>query len=223
MKKIIEHVKVKIPVGRIVLDGDLTLPENSNSLILFSHGSGSSRHSPRNKFVAGILNQNGFATLLIDLLTEEEDSIYENRFNIELLTERLIAVTKHLKNQENIKHYKIGYFGASTGAACALIAAAKLKPNISAVISRGGRPDLAGNYLKNVEAPTLLIIGGLDTEVIELNKMAFNALNCEKELTIVNGATHLFEEDDKLEQVAHLATNWYNKHLSKFIVTHKEH
>jgi putative phosphoribosyl transferase len=206
--------EINIPVTEgINLKGNLTIPDNPNALIIFSHGSGSSRFSPRNRHVAEILNQAGFATLLTDLLTEEEDDIYENRFNIDLITERLVAVTNYVMQIWDLSDLPIGYFGASTGAASALKAAAILHTTIKAVVSRGGRPDLAGTSLSRVTAPTLLIVGSLDVPVIELNEQAYSALNCTKRIQIVNGATHLFEEPGKLEEVAELATDWFSEHL----------
>jgi putative phosphoribosyl transferase len=206
--------EINIPVTEgINLKGNLTSPDNPNALIIFSHGSGSSRFSPRNRHVAEILNQAGFATLLTDLLTEEEDDIYENRFNIDLITERLVAVTNYVMQIWDLSDLPIGYFGASTGAASALKAAAILHTTIKAVVSRGGRPDLAGTSLSRVTAPTLLIVGSLDVPVIELNEQAYSALNCTKRIQIVTGATHLYEEHGKLEEVAELATDWFSEHL----------
>jgi len=206
--------ELSIPVGRgINVKGNLNVPANPVSLVIFSHGSGSSRFSPRNKHVADVLNKSNIATLLADLLTPEEDSIYENRFNIDLLTERLIAVTKYTSELFDLKNIPVGYFGASTGAASALKAAAKLSDIIRAVVSRGGRPDLAGNALPQVKASSLLIVGSLDSGVIELNEGAYSMLRSEKKIEIVQGATHLFEEPGKLDEVAELATAWFNKHL----------
>lgn len=198
---------------KIDLTGDLTIPHNAKGLVIFSHGSGSSRFSSRNSYVAEKLNKHGIATLLTDLLTEEEDQVYMNRFNIDLLTERLIAVTNYMVRYPDLERTAIGFFGASTGAASALKASAVLKEKISAIVSRGGRPDLASKSLKEVSAPTLLIIGGLDKDVIVLNKEAYQQLRCEKEWRIVDGASHLFEEPGKLDEVANLAVNWFNKHL----------
>ncbi len=197
----------------ISLKGNLNIPDNSKAFVVFSHGSGSSRFSSRNRHVAEILNKHNIATLLTDLLTEEEDRNYENRFNIDLLTDRLVIVTNQVVQLLGIKNLPVGYFGASTGAASALKAAARLKGIIQAVVSRGGRPDLAGHSLPEVKAPTLLLIGSLDTDVITLNQQAYYKLNCEKEIQIVKGAGHLFEEPGKLNEVAKLATEWFNKHL----------
>jgi pimeloyl-ACP methyl ester carboxylesterase len=205
--------EISVPIGNLTLKGNLNIPDKTNSIIIFSHGSGSSRFSTRNNYVAGILNKEKITTLLIDLLTESEDSIYENRFNIDLLTERLIAVTSHVRQLPELGNLVIGYFGASTGAASALKAAARLKDTINAVVSRGGRPDLAKSALAEVKAPTLLIVGSLDEEVIELNEQAYSLLNCEKKLEIVDGASHLFEESGKLDEVARLATDWFKNHL----------
>ena len=204
---------VNIPIDSINLEGELIIPKNCLGLSIFAHGSGSSRKSPRNVFVAEVLQKAGLGTLLFDLLTEKEDEIYENRFDIPLLAERLKVATNWLKSQKESENLKIGYFGASTGAAAALIAAADLGEEIGAVVSRGGRPDLAMDVLNKVKAPTLLIVGGDDTEVIELNQLAYNALQSQKELSIVPGATHLFEEPGTLEQVAESAKNWFLKYL----------
>lgn len=197
----------------ITLHGNLTIPPGVESFVIFSHGSGSSRFSPRNRHVAEILNKNRIATLLTDLLTESEDRIYESRFNIELLTERLVEVTRYAIELPGFGNIATGYFGASTGAASALKAAALLPHVISAVVSRGGRPDLAGSSLSSVKASTLLIVGSLDREVIHLNELAFAELYGIKEMKIVNGATHLFEEPGKLDEVAELAVDWFKKHL----------
>lgn len=196
----------------IVLKGNLNLPDSPLALVIFSHGSGSSRFSPRNSYVAGILNEHHIATLLTDLLTEEEDEAYENRFNIDLLTKRLVTVTNQVRSLPETENLKLGYFGASTGAASALQASAHLKKFIKAVVSRGGRPDMA-QYLEEVVAPTLLLVGGYDTEVIELNKEAYQKLNCLKELHIIPRATHLFEEPGKLEEVADDALQWFERYL----------
>lgn len=204
---------VEIRISDVVLEGDLFIPEDAKGIVLFAHGSGSSRHSPRNRYVAGVLQKEGMATLLIDLLTKKEDSVYETRFNIDLLVSRLLEITEWLKEQEETKELSVGYFGASTGAAAALKAAARSKVGIFAVVSRGGRPDLAESALDKVDAPTLLIVGGDDSVVIELNQMAYRKLNAPKELVIVPGATHLFEEPGTLEEVARLATRWFHKHV----------
>ena len=205
--------EICIPAGSVKLDGILVLPDKAKSLVLFAHGAGSSRLSPRNKFVAGVLQKAGIATLLFDLLTEQEDMIYENRFNINLITKRLIAATNYICKHPKCKNLKIGYFGASTGAAAAINAAAQLK-FIRAVVSRGGRPDLAAAAnLDELKAPILLMIGGNDDVVIELNKQAFAKISCEKKLEIVSGATHLFDEPGTLEEVAGLASDWFVKNL----------
>lgn len=200
---------MKIPLKQVTLDGDLVIPKNAVGLVIFAHGSGSSRQSPRNKMVADELNQAGHATLLFDLLTEEEDRNPEARFDILLLTKRLVEVALYFQKEK----LKIGFFGASTGAAAALKAAAELGIKVSAVVSRGGRPDLAGSSLQRVTAPTLLIVGGADTVVIELNQLAYDELGCDKKLEIIEGATHLFEEPGTLAQVAHLAVKWFTKYF----------
>lgn len=204
---------VVIRLDHIELQGDLVIPDDAAGLVIFSHGSGSSRLSPRNRMVAEHLWKHRFATLLFDLLTEAEDLNHRNRFNIELLTGRLGAVTRWAKQQENLKDLPIGYFGASTGAASALCAAAALGSDIKTVVSRGGRPDLAMDHLAKVTAPTLLIVGGWDAEVAELNREALARIPAEKRLDIIPGATHLFEEPGKLEEVADLAEEWYRRHL----------
>jgi dienelactone hydrolase len=196
-----------------VLSANLTVPENPQGLVIFSHGSGSSRLSPRNRYVAEVLNEAGIATLLTDLLTMAEDSHYETRFDIDLLTSRLENVTYWVWTEPDLSNLPIGYFGASTGAASALRAAAALKNKIMAVVSRGGRPDLAKSALPMVKAPTLLMVGSLDGPVIEMNTDAFERMKCPKRLEIVEGASHLFEEPGKLEEVAKLATDWFEKHL----------
>ena len=206
---------VHIPVEPVVLEGVLDIPEGAHALIIFAHGSGSSRHSKRNKYVAEVLREVGLGTLLFDLLTREEDMIYENRFDIPLLAKRLSSVTRWVKEQAQTTNLRIGYFGASTGAAAALIAAAEPASEVGAIVSRGGRPDLAEQSLKRVKAPTLLIVGGDDHIVIQLNQQAYNSMRAEKALRIIPGASHLFEEPGALEQVAHLAAEWFNKYLSK--------
>jgi putative phosphoribosyl transferase len=198
---------------KITLIGNLNNPPGANSLVIFSHGSGSSRFSIRNKYVAEIFNKGKIATLLTDLLTEQEDRIYKNRFDIDLITERLITITKQMLQRPELQYLKVGYFGASTGAASALKAAAMLGDTIHAVVSRGGRPDLAKEALAGVKAPTLLILGSLDEEVIELNQRAYSMLQCEKKLEIIHGATHLFEEPGKLDEVASFATKWFTQYL----------
>ena len=206
--------EVKINVGRKILEGELILPVNAAGIIVFSHGSGSSRFSIRNQSVAAYLHQKHFGTLLFDLLTSIEDRRYLNRFDIELLTKRLIGATEWVEDFPPARGLRVGFFGASTGAASALKAASYL-PQIGAVVSRGGRPDLALDSLANVDAPTLLIIGSLDYDVLQMNKKAYQALHCEKRLEIVEGATHLFEESGTMEQVANLAANWFEKYLSE--------
>lgn len=201
---------VAIASGPTNLDGTLTLPANATGVVLFAHGSGSSRHSPRNTFVAGVLNAAGIGTLLFDLLTSTEDRDYQTRFDIALLTSRLLAATGWARNDADATRLPLGYFGASTGAAAALAAAAVPGNDIAAVVSRGGRPDLAGaDALARVVAPTLLIVGGRDDVVIDLNRAAHAHLRCEKRLTIVPGATHLFEEPGTLEEVAAAASAWF--------------
>ena len=209
---------VRIEAGREVLFGNLSIPEGAVVLVLFAHGSGSSRHSPRNQFVARTLNNAGLATLLFDLLTQQEEAIdmrtREHRFNIALLAERLVHATKWAKQQEQTRDLRAGYFGSSTGGAAALVAAAELPQDVGAVVSRGGRPDLAGEALPKVQAPTLLIVGGNDDVVIELNEQARDQMRCEVKLEIVPGATHLFEEPGALEQVAKLASDWFLLHAA---------
>lgn len=204
---------VAIPVDGINLDGMLVVPERARGVVLFVHGSGSSRLSPRNIFVADNLNDAGYGTLLMDLLTKQEDAMYENRFDIDLLTWRLERVTQWLMEQPHCSALDIGYFGASTGAAAALNAAATLGPAIGAVVSRGGRPDLAAQALADVRSPTLLIVGSLDDVVIDLNRQAYEKLQAKKHLAIVKGATHLFEEPGTLQEVARLAATWFSRHL----------
>jgi putative phosphoribosyl transferase len=204
-----------IPVNGITLEGALLIPADCSGIVLFAHGSGSSRHSPRNNFVAQMLQGAELGTLLLDLLTREEDASYANRFDIDLLTWRLERATQWVMEQPRSKSLDIGYFGASTGAAAALQAAATFGNSIGAVVSRGGRPDLAMAALPNVESPTLLIVGGLDYEVLELNRRVYQKLKTEKHLEIVPGATHLFEEPGTLQEVARLAAQWFNRHLGR--------
>ena len=206
--------EVLVPAGSVYLAGHLTVPEDAtgNGIVLFAHGSGSSRHSTRNRYVADVLHQGGLGTLLFDLLTHEEERDRANVFDIELLAERLVAATRWLRTQPEGREAPIGYFGASTGAAAALWAAA-LDSNIGAVVSRGGRPDLAGPKLRAVTAPTLLIVGGHDDVVIDLNRQAQAQLRCRNEIAIVPGATHLFEEPGTLEEAARLARAWFVQHL----------
>lgn len=209
-----ESQSIKIFLDSIVLEGILTIPKNAKGVVVFAHGSGSSKLSPRNTFVAQVLQKAGFATLLFDLLTEEEDKIYENRFNISLLTDRLKVVTNWLKKQAQTKDLSIGYFGASTGSASAIKAAADLKETIKAVVSRGGRPDLAEKTLEKIKSPTLLIVGGDDNTVLKLNRESLKLIKAEKKLEIIPGATHLFEEPGTLEKVAWLAANWFTRYLT---------
>ena len=210
-------LEIKIPVSNVQLEGNLIVPSGARGLVVFAHGSGSSRFSPRNEYVAKEFNRASIGTLLFDLLTfkeERQDMITgEYRFNIELLAERLVGVTEWLKKDAPTKGLALGYFGASTGAAAALIAAARLPQDVAAVVSRGGRPDLASQYLREVKAPTLLLVGGWDEEVIELNKQAQNRMVNENKLVIIPGATHLFEEEGKLEEVAKLSIDWFMRHF----------
>lgn len=201
---------VKIPAGSVELSGELVLPPEASGVVLFAHGSGSSRFSPRNTYVAEVLQQHGIGTLLFDLLTRAEDQDYAQRFDIDLLTQRLLAATDWLQKNPETKALKAGYFGASTGAAAALQAAAQIQDAVAAVVSRGGRPDLAGAVaLNQVTAPTLLIVGSADHGVIELNEQAYALMTCVKKLVLVPGATHLFEEPGTLEQVAQFAADWF--------------
>jgi pimeloyl-ACP methyl ester carboxylesterase len=206
---------VHIPVDGVKLEGSLVIPPQACGVVLFAHGSGSSRHSPRNNFVAEVLQEAGVGTLLMDLLTKAEDSVYETRFDIDLLTTRLERATQWLMEQSQSQSLDIGYFGASTGAAAALNAAATFGSSIGAVVSRGGRPDLAMAALPRVESPTLLIVGGLDDVVIELNQRAYERLKAKKHLAVVPGATHLFEEPGTLQEVARLAARWFTEHLGR--------
>jgi putative phosphoribosyl transferase len=209
---------VSVAAGRVAVEGNLTMPEDARGLVLFAHGSGSSRYSPRNRYVARLLNEAKLATLLIDLLTEEEEAVDEQtghlRFDIQLLAERLVDTTDWLTQNEETRRLRLGYFGASTGAAAALVAAAERPSLVHAIVSRGGRPDLAWGALPYVRAPTLLIVGGNDIEVIRMNQAAFDRLRCEKRLAIVPGATHLFEESGALDEVARLAREWFERHLA---------
>ena len=209
---------VRINVGEVTLDGDLTLPKETEGIVLFAHGSGSSRLSPRNRYVAKELNKAGLGTLLMDLLTAREEALDvqgQFRFNIDLLANRLAGATMWIKKEPTTQSLLIGYFGASTGAAAALVAAAKLVGEVHAVVSRGGRPDLAMKYLPKVKAATLLIVGGADDMVIGMNEEAFANLVVEKKLEIVPGATHLFEEPGTLETVAKLAAEWFSRYLRR--------
>jgi putative phosphoribosyl transferase len=206
---------VHIRSGEVQLSGDLSIPAGTEGVVLFAHGSGSSRHSPRNQFVARTIREAGVGTLLFDLLTKDEEAIDLHtahlRFDIGLLAKRLIDATYWIKGE--LDYLNVGYFGSSTGGGAALVAAAELGDSVSAVVSRGGRPDLAGDALPKVTSPTLLIVGGFDYPVIEMNQEALAQLSCEKELKIVPGATHLFQEPGTLEQVADLAAEWFKKHL----------
>jgi putative phosphoribosyl transferase len=206
---------VSVKLDGITLPGILGIPERAVTIVLFAHGSGSSRLSPRNNTVAATLRKDGIGTLLIDLLTEREDRTYETRFDIGLLTTRLEQIVRWLGKRSETRDLTIGLFGASTGAAAALEVAAKLGEKIAAVVSRGGRPDLAMGVLDRVVSPTLLIVGGEDHDVIRLNQTAFRALRCEKDLRIVPGATHLFEEPGTLEQVSDLASDWFRAHAPR--------
>lgn len=212
-----QEKSVEIAAGDLSLPGSLTLPEGAQGIVLFAHGSGSSRLSPRNRYVAGILNQFCLGTLLFDLLTtteESEDAVSrEHRFNIGLLSDRLTLVTDWVTHQPEIAALAIGYFGSSTGAAAALMAGGHRGSTVKAIVSRGGRPDLAGPFLKSLTAPTLLLVGSEDDQVIELNRQAFQQLRCVKELILIPGATHLFEEPGTLEAVAQAAGQWFSEYL----------
>ena len=208
---------VRVMAGAVTLEGNLSLPEDARGVVLFAHGSGSSRHSSRNRYVARLLNEAKLATLLIDLLTPDEEAVdlrtAHLRFDIGLLARRLVGATDWLSQEPDTRHLRIGYFGASTVAAAALVAAAERPEVVGAGVSRGGRPDLAGPALARVRAPTLLIVGGNDVQVIELNRAALTQLRCDKEIVIVPGATHLFEEPGALDKVARLAREWFERHL----------
>jgi putative phosphoribosyl transferase len=214
---------VGVEAGEVVLAGDLTAPEDPSGLVVFAHGSGSSRHSPRNRQVAAALRQAGLATLLMDLQIEQEEALdlqtHHLRFDVELLAQRLIGAVRWLAGQPTSSGLPIGYFGASTGGGAALVAAAEYPEAIAAVVSRGGRPDLAGHALPHVIAPTLLIVGGEDHDVIEFNRHALERIPAETRLEIVTGATHLFEEPGALEQVATLAADWFSRHLGATVRT----
>jgi len=211
------HFEVRIPCGAATLEGTLVVPPEASGIVVFAHGSGSSRHSPRNQFVARVIRESGNGALLFDLLTPEEE-IEDNltrrlRFDIELLARRLVEVTRWLVAQSAARDLGFGYFGSSTGGGAALAAAAEIGRRIDAVVSRGGRPDLAGEALARVQSPTLLIVGGRDDVVIRLNEEALAKLHCEKQLKILPGATHLFEEAGALEAVADLAADWFRRHF----------
>jgi putative phosphoribosyl transferase len=209
---------VRVSAGRVTLEGTLAVPDDAYGVVLFAHGSGSSRHSPRNRYVARVLRDRGLATLLVDLLTPDEEAVdlrtRELRFDIGLLAERLVGATRWLAEGPDTRSLRVGYFGASTGGGAALVAAARLPDAIGAVVSRGGRPDLAGEALPLVRAPTLLIVGGYDEPVIGMNREAMVQMRTEVRLEIVPGATHLFEEPGALEDVARLAGDWLARHLS---------
>lgn len=213
-----EECPVQIAAGKVILEGDLCMSEEARGVVAFAHGSGSSRHSPRNRYVARVLHNAKLATLLFDLLTPQEErediETAELRFDIGLLARRLVGATDWLRSNEPIRRLGLGYFGASTGAAAALVAAAERADVVGAVVSRGGRPDLAAPYLDRVKAPTLLIVGGDDFPVIQMNRSALARLKVEKRLAVVPGATHLFEEPGTLEQVAQLASDWFVRHLA---------
>jgi putative phosphoribosyl transferase len=218
---------VRVAAASVVLEGDLAIPAGARGMVLFAHGSGSSRHSPRNRYVAHLLNEARLATLLVDLLTAAEEDAERRtrhlRFDIGLLAERLVETTDWLLRQRDTRELPLGHFGASTGAAAALVAAAARPQSVGAVVSRGGRPDLAGPALPLVRAPTLLIVGGDDRPVIELNRQALARLHCEKQLVIVPGATHLFEEPGALDEVARLARDWFEHHLTRQTIRQSAH
>jgi putative phosphoribosyl transferase len=213
----IEHVPVTVTVDSIPLEGDLSLPTAARGAVMFAHGSGSSRHSPRNRYVADVLNEGGLATLLMDLLTADEQQVDLQtamlRFDIPFLARRLEAITKWLASYPEVRHLKLGHFGASTGAAAALVAAAELPRLVQAVVSRGGRPDLAGAALARVEAPTLLMVGSADPVVLDLNRKAMELMQCEKQLQIIPGAGHLFGEPGALKKASVLARDWFLEKL----------
>ncbi|MDS0477145.1 dienelactone hydrolase family protein [Natrinema sp. 1APR25-10V2] len=205
---------VSIPIDDVELEGELAVPEGASGLVVFAHGSGSSRKSPRNNYVADVLRDRGLGTLLFDLLTEAEDRDRENRFDIPLLTDRLVAVTTWLRDRPQTAALRYGYFGSSTGAASALRAAARDATDVDAIVSRGGRVDLAEAAFADVTAPTLLIVGGDDTQVLRLNREAADALACEAEIHVVEGAGHLFEGPGELEEVAEVAADWFEDELA---------
>lgn len=204
---------VSIPVGDVELEGMLAVPEGASGLVVFAHGSGSSRKSPRNNFVAEVIRDRGLGTLLFDLLTEAEDRDRENRFDVPLLTDRLVGATEWLWNRDATRDLNVGYFGSSTGAAAALRAAARLGDDADAVVSRGGRVDMATEVLAEIRVPTLFVVGGADTQVLELNREAYDRLTCERELHVVEGADHLFEGEGELEEVADAAADWFAEAL----------
>jgi putative phosphoribosyl transferase len=213
---IAEETPVTLSAERVQLHGTLTVPRGAKGIVLFAHGSGSSRFSSRNQYVASVLQQANIATLLFDLLDEREADDRQKVFDISLLAERLKTAAAWVQTQEQVGTLHLGYFGASTGAAAALVAAATQGENVKAVVSRGGRPDLAGDALCSVQSPTLLIVGGDDEPVVELNRRALTQLRCEKQLKIVPGATHLFSETGALEQVAYLASQWFQLYLDSY-------
>lgn len=213
MNNIQYNETLTIPIADLALEGELIIPFNSKSLVIFSHGSGSSRFSERNNFVAKELQKYKISTFLFDLLSRDEDEYYPNRFNIELLSERLILATKFIVEQSMCSKMKVGFFGASTGAASALKASVELTKIIKAIVSRGGRPDLAMDVIAEVKAPTLFIVGELDDVVLTLNEKAYEALRCEKRFEIIPGATHLFEEKGTLKEVSIFAREWFVNHL----------
>lgn len=206
---------LNIKLYSVILEGELTVPENASGLVIFVHGSGSSRFSPRNNYVAKVLQETNLATFLVDLLTKTEDLDYEYRFNIDLLTQRLIEITEQLRTNDETRGLKIGYFGASTGAAAAIKAATTEKNDISAIVSRGGRVDLAENQLSEIEAPILLIVGEKDDFVIEVNKEALKKIKYTKKISVIPNATHLFEEPGTLEEVAREAAQWFSTYLKR--------
>jgi putative phosphoribosyl transferase len=217
MRCVIREHAVQIPTGAVKLEGDLLVPEGAFGIVVFAHGSGSSRHSPRNRLVADSLRKRALATLLLDLLTLEEERVdlrtRQLRFDVRLLAQRLVDTTSWLRNQEELRALRVGYFGASTGAAAALAAAAKEPEWIRAIVSRGGRPDLAGPALRSVQAPTLFLVGGNDHAVLELNRQAIRQIRAPSRLEIIEGATHLFEEPGALDRVAALAGEWFVSYL----------
>jgi alpha-beta hydrolase superfamily lysophospholipase len=215
METKINYKDIRIPIGTTYLNGILRFKKDTKGIVLFSHGSGSSRFSSRNNYVADFLLTQGFSSLLFDLLTTEEDMIYSNRFDIDLLSERLLKATLWITNNKETKDLPVAYFGASTGAASALKAASFMKDTIKAIVSRGGRPDLAMDVLDKITTPTLLIVGGKDDVVIELNKKAIRNISGICELKIIDGATHLFEEPGALDLVSKLTADWFDIYLSK--------
>jgi len=209
----IEHLAVSVSVDSVTLEGTLSVPTSARGVVLFAHGSGSSRHSPRNRYVADLLNEGGLATLLIDLLTASEQEVdmqtAQLRFDIAFLAKRLVVINEWLHRHPEVSGLEIGHFGASTGAGAALVAAAEIPRLVRAVVSRGGRPDLAGSALERVEAPTLLIVGGADPVVLDLNRKAMRQMKCPTHIEVIPGAGHLFEEPGALQKVARLAGDWF--------------